>query len=36
MIAAEKAGCLPIACRYGYYNDQNDLKQYLYADSVES
>ena len=35
MIAAEKAGCLPIACRYGYYNDQkNDLKQYLYADSV--
>ena len=35
MIAAEKAGCLPIACRYGYYNDQkNDLKQYLCADSV--
>ena len=29
MIAAVKAGCLPIACRYGYYNDQkNDLKQY--------
>ena len=35
MIAAEKAGCLPIACRYGYYNDQkNDLQKYLYADSV--
>ena len=35
MIAADKAGCLPIACRYGYYNDQkNDLQKYLYADSV--
>ena len=35
MIAAEKAGCLPIACRYGYYNDQkNNLQKYLYADSV--